>query len=57
MGFFGSLIGGAVKVALTPVAVVVDVANVVSGQDVTATTDLLDSAMDDLEDAVNSIGA
>ena len=51
MGFFSSII----KVALTPVAIVKDVANVVTGQDVDATEKLLESAKDDFNDAVDGI--
>jgi hypothetical protein len=51
MGFFSNLISATVKVALTPVAIVKDVANIATGEDVDATRNLLDSAG---EDASNS---
>jgi hypothetical protein len=51
MGFFGNIISSAVKVALTPVAVVADAINVVKGEDATTTKDLINSAGDDLGDA------
>ncbi len=44
-----------VKVALSPVAIVKDVANVAIGEDVDATKSLLGSAMDDAEDAMDDL--
>lgn len=55
MGFFGSLVSSAVKVALTPVAVATDVVRFATGQEPDSTKDLIDSAMDDLCDAVNEV--
>ena len=51
MGFFSSII----KVALTPVAIVKDVANVVTGQEPNATENLLESAKDDFNDFIDGI--
>lgn len=51
MGFFGSIISSAVKVALTPVAVVKDAVDVVRGEEPTTTKDLIESAGDDVEGA------
>jgi len=51
MGFLSNIISSTVKVALTPVAVVKDVVNVATGEDANATKDLLNSAMEDAEDA------
>ena len=44
-----------VKVALSPVAIVKDVANVAMGEDVDATKSLLGSAVDDAEDAMDDL--
>jgi hypothetical protein len=51
MGFFSEIISATVKVALTPVAIVKDVANVVIGEDADATKNLLQSASDDADKA------
>lgn len=55
MGFFGNLIGAAVKVAVTPVAVVKDVVDVVQGDTPDNTANLIDSAIDDVVDAFNDL--
>lgn len=41
MGFFSNIISATVKVALTPVSVVVDAVNVVTGNEPDTTKDLL----------------
>ena len=51
MGFFSEIISATVKVALTPVAIVKDVANVVINEDADATKNLLQSASDDADKA------
>ena len=55
MGLFGltSLLSSAVKVALTPVAVVKDVVNVAVGEEPNATKENLESAVRDAEDALD----
>ena len=53
MGFFSSLISATVKTALTPVAIVKDAVNIVQGEEPDNTKDLLSSAGEDLEDALN----
>lgn len=55
MGFFSGLIGAAVKVAITPVAIVKDVVNVATGEDPNATKSLLESAGDDVKDAIDDL--
>jgi len=52
MGFFGKLVSATVKTALTPLTVVSDTINVITGQEPTDTISLLGSA---LEDAVESL--
>lgn len=54
MGFFSNLTSGIIKVALTPVAVVVDAVNIVKGEEPDATKELLKSAGEDLSDAVDN---
>jgi hypothetical protein len=53
MGFFSSIVSATIKTALTPLAVVKDAVNVVTGQEADATKNLLSSAGEDLEDAVD----
>jgi DNA-binding protein YbaB len=57
MGFFGNIITSVVKVALTPIAIVKDVAIIAVGRpkDATATKDLLSSAANDAEKAIDDI--
>lgn len=55
MGFFGKMIGAAVKVAVTPVAVVKDVVDVAQGDTPNNTSNLIDSAIDDVADAFNDL--
>lgn len=55
MGFFSEIISATVKTALTPIAVVKDVVNVVSGEEPNATKKLLKSAGKDVEKAIDDI--
>lgn len=48
MGFLGELFSGVVKVALTPLAIVKDGINVVSGEEPNTTKELLKSAANDV---------
>ena len=56
MGFFSNIISATVKTALTPVAIVKDVVNVVTGDEADATKKLLSSAKKDAEDAFDDLG-
>ena len=56
MGFFSNIISATVKTVLTPVAVVKDVVNVATGEEVEATKKLLQSAREDAEDAFDDLG-
>ena len=49
MAFFGNLISGLVKTALTPVAVVKDVVDVAQGYEPENTKELIDSAVEDIQ--------
>lgn len=55
MGFFSSIISSAVKVAITPVAIVKDVVNVAIGEEPDTTKEILKSAGKDAEEAFDSI--
>ena len=56
MGFLSGMFSAVVKTALTPVAIVKDAANVVTGEEVSATKDLLQSAVEDVEEATDDLG-
>ena len=51
MGFLSNMISATVKTVLTPVAIVKDVVNVATGEDVDATKNLLGGAVEDVKDA------
>jgi hypothetical protein len=55
MGFFSEIFSATVKVALTPVAVVKDVVNVVIGEEPDTTKELLESAGKDVDKAIDDI--
>jgi len=55
MGFFSSIISSAVKIAISPVAVVVDVVKVATGNEADTTKNLLESAGEDASDAIDDI--
>ena len=55
MGFFSNIVSATIKTALTPVAVVKDAVNVVLGEEADATKDLLKSAGEDVEDAIDDV--
>lgn len=55
MGFFGSIIKSAVKVAVTPVAIVADIVSVVKCEVPDNTISLLGSAAEDAVDSVEDL--
>lgn len=55
MGFLSGLFTSVVEVALTPVAVVKDVVNIATGQDVTATKELLEDAGKNVSEAIDDL--
>lgn len=55
MGFFSNILGATVKAALTPIAVVKDVVNIVTGDEADATKKLLESAGEDVEQATDDL--
>jgi hypothetical protein len=56
MGFLSNMFSAAVKTALTPVAVVKDAVNVVTGEEPDATKNLLSSAAEDVVEATEDLG-
>lgn len=55
MGFFSNIISATVKTVITPIAVVKDVVNVVTGEEPNATKEHIESIVDDVEDALDDI--
>jgi hypothetical protein len=56
MGFLSGMISAVVKTALTPVAVVKDAVNVVTGEEADQTKSLLESAAEDASEAMDDLG-
>ena len=56
MGFLTNIVRSAVKVVLTPIAVVKDVANIATNNEVDSTKNLLSSAADDLAESIEDWG-
>ena len=56
MGFLSGMISAVVKTALTPVAVVKDAVNVVTGEEPDQTKSLLESAAEDASEAMDELG-
>jgi hypothetical protein len=55
MGFLSNILSATVKTVLTPVAVARDVVNIVTGEDVDATKQLLESAGEDVAEATEDL--
>lgn len=55
MGFLSGIFGAAVKTVLTPVAILKDAVNVVTGEEVNDSKKLLESAGDDIEKSVDDL--
>ena len=55
MGFISGIFSAVVKTALTPVAIVKDGVDIVSGEEPETTKSLLESAKEDVEDAIDDI--
>ena len=56
MGFLTNMFSATVKTVLTPVAIVKDAVNVVTGEEADATKNLLSSAAEDVADATENLG-
>lgn len=55
MAFFGNLVSGIVKVALSPIAIAKDVVDVAIGEEPENTKKLLSSAGDDVKDSIDDL--
>lgn len=55
MGFFSNLLSGVVKSIITPVAIVVDVVDIAQGEEPNNTSNLTESAIEDLKQAVDDL--
>lgn len=55
MGFFSNILSSAVKTVISPVAIVADVVKVAVGVEPDTTKNLLSSAGDDFDDAIDNI--
>jgi hypothetical protein len=56
MGFLSKMFSATVKTVLTPVAVVKDAVNVATGEEPDATKKLLESAVNDVDEATDDLG-
>jgi hypothetical protein len=56
MGFLSSIVSATIKTTLTPVAVVKDAVNVVTGQEADATKRLLESSAEDVKESFDDLG-
>lgn len=56
MGFLSNMLSATVKTVLTPVAVVKDAVNVVTGEEADATKNLFSSAIEDVEEGFDDLG-
>jgi len=54
-GFLGDIASAAVKVVVTPIAVIADVVSIATGNEAKATKNLIKSVGEDLEDAGDEI--
>jgi hypothetical protein len=55
MGFFSNMVSATIKTALTPVAIVKDVVNVVTGEEVESTKNLIQSAQQDVSEGLDDL--
>lgn len=55
MGFFSDILSATVKTVLTPIAIVKDAVDIVKGEEPNNTKSLLQSAGEDLSDAIDEI--
>ena len=55
MGFLSNIISAAVKTVLTPIVVVKDVVNIITDEEADATKKHIESTIQDVEDAMDSI--
>ncbi|HMT02719.1 MAG TPA: hypothetical protein PKD00_05330 [Burkholderiales bacterium] len=55
MGFLTCIFSSVIKITLTPVAIVKDAVNVVTGEDAYVTKSLIESAAEDVMDAADNL--
>lgn len=55
MGFFSDILSATVKTVLTPIAIVKDAVDIVKGEEPNNTKSLLQSAGEDLSDAIDEV--
>jgi hypothetical protein len=55
MGFFSNMVSATIKTALTPVAIVKDVVNVATGEEVESTKNLIQSAQQDVSEGLDDL--
>ncbi len=56
MGFLSGMFSAVIKTALTPIAIVKDAVNVVTGEEADTTKSLLESAANDVGEATEDLG-
>lgn len=56
MGFLSDIFSATVKTALTPVAVIKDTVNILTSEEADAVKNLIESAVEDVEEAFDSLG-
>jgi len=56
MGFLTNMFSATIKTVLTPVAVIKDTVNIVTGDEPDATKNLLTSAVNDVEEGFDDLG-
>ena len=55
MGFFGNVFSAVIKTVLTPVAIVKDAIDVVQSEEPANTKELINSAVEDAQDALDDL--
>ena len=56
MGFLTNMFSATIKTVLTPVAVIKDTVNIVTGDEPDATKNLISSAVEDVEEGFDDLG-
>jgi hypothetical protein len=56
MGFFTNMVSATIKTALTPVAIVKDVVNIATGEEVESTKKLIQSVQNDVSEGLDDLG-
>jgi hypothetical protein len=56
MGFLTNMFSATVKTVLTPVAIIKDTVNIVTGEEPDATKNLISSAVEDVEEGFDDLG-